>query len=118
MNLSKHLKITSLSDKKEIDEILRKGKKIPTGLGPVYFYLNKSVKNIKVAILVKKKIGNAWYRNYVKRIIRYYINSEITLLKYNRVIFLYRLNRTIKYKELKAEYNSILNEKIKGFQNG
>lgn len=106
MNLSKHLNITSLSEKDEINEIFRKGKKISTNVGPVYFYLNTSEKNIKAAILIKKKIGNACYRNYVKRIIRYYINSDFTLLKkYNRVIFLFNLSKPIKYKDLKSEYN-------------
>jgi ribonuclease P protein component len=109
MNLSRRLSITSLSQKNEIIEIFRNGKKISTNVGPVYFYDNKNVKNIKAAILIKKKIGNACYRNYVKRMIRYYINSDFTLLKkYNRVIFLYSLTKPIKYEELKREYNSLL----------
>ena len=107
MNLSKRLNITSLADKNEISIIFRNGKKVSTKFGPVYFYSNKSVKNIKVAVLLKKSIGNACYRNYVKRIVRYYINSDFTLLKkYNRVIFLYSSTVPIKYTKLKDEYNS------------
>ncbi len=116
MNLSKQLKISSLSNKNEISVILKNGIKITTRFGPVYFYSVKNDTNNKIAILIKKKIGNACYRNYIKRIIRFYMRSEITLLrKYNRVIFLYRYLRPIKYDILKTEYNNKLKHIIKKY---
>ena len=106
MNLSKQPKVYSLADKNEISVIFSDGKRLNTKFGPVYFYNVENDSNNKIAILIKKKIGKAYYRNYIKRIIRFYIRSEITLLeKYNRVIFLYRYIGSIKYYQLKKEYN-------------
>ena len=113
MNLSKLPKIFSLSNKKEISVIFSNGKKINTKFGPVYFYSVKEDANNRIAILIKKKIGRAYYRNYIKRTIRFYIRSEITLLgKYNRVIFLYRYIKPVKYDQLKLEYNFKLKNEI------
>jgi ribonuclease P protein component len=106
MNLSKQPKTCSLSNKSDISVILSNGKKINTKFGPVYFFCVTEDADNKIAILIKKKIGKAYYRNYIKRTIRFYIRSEITLLKkYNRVIFLYRYLKPIKYEQLKKEYN-------------
>lgn len=114
MNISRQRKIYSLSSKKEIDVIFSNGKKINTKFGPVYFYSANEDTNIGIAILIKKTIGKAHYRNYIKRIIRFYIRSQITLLgKYNRVIFLYRYLKPIKYDRLKNEYNFKLKDIIK-----
>ncbi len=106
MNLSNQPKIYSLSNKKEISVIFSNGERINTKFGPIYLYsVNDDAKN-RIAILIKKKIGKAYYRNYIKRRIRFYISSEITLLEnYNRVIFLYRYLKPIKYDDLKNEYN-------------
>ncbi len=106
MNLSNQPKIYSLSNKKEISVIFSNGEKINTKFGPIYLYsVNDDAKN-RIAILIKTKIGKAYYRNYIKRRIRFYISSEITLLEnYNRVIFLYRYLKPIKYDDLKNEYN-------------
>ncbi len=113
MNLSKHPKIFSLSNKEEISVIFKNGKKVNTRFGPIYFYSIDEDANNRIAILIKKKIGKAYYRNYIKRTIRFYIRSQITLLgKYNRVIFLYRYLEPIKYEQLKIEYNYRLNDKI------
>jgi len=113
MNLSNQPKIYSLSNKKDISVIFSNGKKINTEFGPVYFYSVEEDTTNKIAILIKKKIGKAYYRNYIKRAIRFYIRSEITLLgKYNRVIFLYRNLKPIKYDQLKSEYNFKLRDKI------
>ncbi|MCB0282757.1 MAG: ribonuclease P protein component, partial [Calditrichaeota bacterium] len=80
------------------------GKKRSTSFGPVFFY-SDSGSDIKIAILIKKSIGKAYYRNYIKRIIRFYIRTDFTLLeKYNRVIFLYKNTENITYKNLKNEY--------------
>ena len=113
MNLSKQLKICSLANKNEFSVIFSDGKRLNTMFGPVYFYNVEKDSNNKIAILIKKNIGKAYYRNYIKRIIRFYIRSEITLLdKYNRVIFLYRYLRPIKYYQLKNEYNFKIKNKI------
>lgn len=108
MNLIKQHSYSSLSNRDEISLILKYGTKRATRFGPVFFYSVKNSDN-KIAILIKKTIGKAFYRNYIKRIIRYYIRTDFTLLKkYNRVIFLYRFNEKIKYKNLKSEYKNKL----------
>ena len=109
MNLIKQLNLTSLSDKNEISVILKYGTKKETRFGPVFFYNFKKSKDSRIAILVKKSIGKAYYRNYIKRIIRYYIRTDFTLLKkYNRVIFLYRFKEKIRFNKLKDEYTEKL----------
>ncbi|KAA3609836.1 MAG: ribonuclease P protein component [Calditrichaeota bacterium] len=113
MNLSKQPNICSLSNKEEISVILSNGKKVNTKFGPVYFYSVQEDTRNRIAILLKKKIGKAYYRNYIKRTIRFYIRSEITLLgKYNRVIFLYRYMGPVKYYQLKNEYNFKIKENL------
>lgn len=109
MNLSNRPNILSLSDRSEISVIFSSGHKVFTKFGPVYFYrIEKDTCN-RAAVLVKKRIGNACYRNYIKRILRFYIRSQITLLgKYNRVIFLYRRIEKTKYDDVKKEYDSKL----------
>lgn len=114
MNLSSQHNFTSLSNKEEISYILNRGKKIYTRFGLIFYLNMKDVLGKKIAILIKKNIGKAHHRNYIKRIIRHFIKSDITLLsKYNRVIFLYRFKGKVKYKDLQEEYLNKLETALK-----
>jgi ribonuclease P protein component len=110
MNLSSQPNSTSLKAKNEISLVLNNGKKIKTTIGPVFLFKDDNVEDKKVAVLIKKNVGKAYYRNYIKRIIRYYVRSEFTLFeKFNRVIFLYGYTgEKIKYEFLKENYNKAL----------
>ena len=106
MNLSSQHNLQSIADKKEISVILKYGTKYSTCYGPVFFYNNKKCKKNKVGILVKKNIGKAFYRNYIKRVLRFYIRTELTLFKdFNRVIFIYRNNVKTNFNKISSEYN-------------
>lgn len=113
MNISSLHKFSSLSNKDEISTALKEGKKLKSESGPIYFYKAKNKDGIKFAILVKKNIGRACYRNYIKRIIRFYIRTNATLFEnFNRVIFLYNSKKRITdYKVVQKNYDFTLNKK-------
>jgi ribonuclease P protein component len=110
MNLSKTHNISILIKKEEIDNIFKNGKKVFTKYGSVFFYLKEESSKRKVAIFVRKKIGKASYRNYIKRIIRYFIRKNLTLFaNYNRVIFLFGYyNKKLQYKDLESGFKKSL----------
>lgn len=110
MNLSSPLNCSSLRKKNEITFVIKNGKKIKTKIGPVFLYNDFEERKNKAAILVKKNIGKAHFRNYIKRIIRYYIRSEVTLFEeFNRVIFLYvSSEKKVKYSQIKSTYDKAL----------
>ena len=111
MNISSQLNCSVLNNKNEISIVLKNGEKIKTDLGILYFFNIEKEIFKKVAIFVKKSTGKAHYRNYIKRIIRYYIRSNFTLFnKYNRVIFFYNNKNKIKYKFLEEHLNRVLQE--------
>lgn len=110
MNLSSQLKYSSLSSTQEISKLLNNGKKVKSEIGPIYFFYDKNKQGKKFAILIKKNIGKAYYRNYIKRIIRFYIRTNVTLFEnFNRVIFLYNYKiKKIDYTFLKKRYDRSL----------
>jgi ribonuclease P protein component len=109
MNLSSPLNCSVLKNKDEISVVLKNGKKVRSDIGTIYFFNNDNEPFKKFAIFVKKNIGKAFYRNYIKRIIRFYIRSNFTLFnKYNRVIFFYSCSQKVKYSFLKDQIHSAL----------
>ena len=111
MNLSKQLKFSSLGNKQEISTIFEKGKKFKSKNGPIYFYNDDDSIETKFAILVKKNIGKANYRNYIKRIIRFYIRTHPALFEnFTRVIFLYNNQNQVNYDSLIHDYDLVLNK--------
>jgi len=109
MNLSSPLNCSVLKNKYEISVVLKNGKKVKSDIGTIYFFNDKEKQYKKFAIFVRKNIGKAFYRNYIKRIIRFYIRSNFTLFNnYNRVIFFYNYKKKIKYEFLKQQINSAL----------
>jgi len=112
MNLSKQHKIISITDKEEITYVLSHGKRINTRFGPIFLSNIVNDSQLKFAVLLKKNIGKAFYRNYIKRLLRVYIVKKITLFKsYNRVIFLYKCRTKLaSHNLLFSEYDTRLQD--------
>ncbi len=109
MNLFAQHKIVTIKKNTEIKELLSTGKKINTKYG--VFYLGNKIKDdrINFAILIKKSVGKAVWRNYCKRIIRAYIRNRIdTFPEKRQVIFLYTYDGKINYKLLAEELDKKL----------
>ena len=108
MNLSKKHNIRTISRKDEIRQILENGKKIYTKYGPIFLYFSNEVKIKKAAVLIKKKIGSAVKRNYIKRIFKNLIINYLKNSKsFNRIVFIFNVNDKIGYKELYVELKSL-----------
>ncbi len=105
MNLSRRHNIKTITNSKEIKQVLDNSRKIYHKYGIVFLNKNSNVKErLKAAILVKKSCGKAVRRNYIKRIGRYFIVKNITLFKnYNRVIFLFLSKEPFKYRDIESE---------------
>ncbi len=112
MNISKQLNYISLNSKKEIAKVFKNGKKVKSEIGPVYLFNESKSRNIKFAVLIKRDVGKACYRNYIKRIIRFYIRTNETLFEnFNRVVFLYNYTKKkIDYSVLKNNYDKSFNK--------
>jgi len=110
MNISNRHKIIILKDRSEINLVFKKGRKVATRFGPVFLYNARDDQNYKkVAILLKKSIGTAVKRNYVKRIIRTFIRENRSFFEENnRIIFIYSSKEPVNYKLLKQEYRRTL----------
>ena len=67
MNLSRTPKISSLKNSDEIQDLLATGEKVYSKYGLIFFKNEFKDSNSAAAILVKKKIGNAVKRNYIKK---------------------------------------------------
>ena len=90
MNISSPHNIKSLKNSSEIKDLLAHGRKVFNRYGIIFIREEKNFPDTRIAILIKKKAGNAVHRNYVKRIIRHFIREQDALLsKYGRSTFLY-----------------------------
>jgi ribonuclease P protein component len=109
MNLHAHPKIVIIKKNSEIRDIFLKGKKIHTKYG-VFFLHEKSYKEqLRFAVLIKKKVGNAVHRNYCKRIVRSYIRNKINKFTENgKVLFVYTYEGKIEYNLLEQEFDKKL----------
>jgi len=105
MNISKTHNIITLSDKDEINDIIKKGQKVYTKFGLLFLYKGDNELLKKVGILIKKRTGNAVKRNYIKRIIRQFVRNEYNFLySYSKIIFLYNYQDKTSYDELRNIY--------------
>jgi len=109
MNISKLHKITSLRKREEIRFVFENGRKIKTKYGLIFVLKKIEKNNKKAAILLKKNIGSAVKRNYVKRILRAIIriNHENIFNNYNRVLFLFNYKGPINFSLIEKEYRNI-----------
>jgi ribonuclease P protein component len=106
MNISSRHNISSLKNKDEIEIIFKQGFKVKTKYGPIFLYRATTKDDSrKVAILLKKRVGSAVKRNYIKRIIRYFISKNHMIFgKNNRMIFLFNSHVAVSYALLEKEY--------------
>lgn len=110
MILSKTPNIHSLKNKKEIRDLLVTGRKVYTKYGIIFLKNLPGTANKHIAILVKKKCGNAVKRNYIKRLLRRFIREHALLLtNNNRIAFLYLYTGKAEYKKIETVYLNALN---------
>ncbi len=118
MNILTGRKITTIRKKDEINQILQRGKKSKFKFGLIFLYNVRQSTDKKAAVLIKKSIGNAVRRNYIKRIVRSYIRKYYQLLDdYNRVIVLINKKADITYQQLEKELTVVLRKDEKSFIN-
>lgn len=111
MNIISQPSISTINKRNEITRLFKEGKKVHTIFGPVFLMKTKDTDK-RTAILVKSKLGNAVYRNKLKRRVRHFIRTHITLFdKYNRVIFLLKAEQenSASYEKIKTEFELRLN---------
>jgi len=118
MNILTGHKITTIGKKDEISLVLQKGKKFKFKYGLIFLYnVNRSSEK-KAAVLIKKSIGNAVRRNYIKRIVRSFFRKYYRLLdKFNRVIILINQKADITYQQLEKELMVVLKKDEESFIN-
>ena len=105
MNLSRTPKIGSLKNRSEIQVLLASGEKVYTKYGLIFLKDLSDSSKTNIAILVKKKTGNAVHRNYVKRLIRNFIRNHAEKICFkNRIAFLYLFQGKIEYNNLEEAY--------------
>ena len=109
MNISNLHKITSLRKREEIRFVLENGRKIRTKYGLIFVLKEIKKDNKRAAILLKKNIGSAVKRNYVKRILRSIIrtNHGYIFNSYNCVLFLFNYKGPINFALIEKEYRNI-----------
>ena len=109
MSLLAQPKIIVIKRNIEIKKILSSGKKIRTKYG-VFFIGNKTnVEHLHFAVLIKKSVGNAVWRNYCKRIVRTYIRNRINnFVEKRQILFVYTYSGKIRYNLLEEEFDKIL----------
>jgi len=108
MNSFVQPKIPVIKKKVEIKNILQNGHRIKTRYGNFYLLKNESGVN-RMAVLIKKHVGNAVQRNYRKRIVREYIRDSINKFEsYNEIIFLFNFIGEISYKDICNEFSDRL----------
>lgn len=109
MNLSDPHKIVIIKKNTEIKKILATGKRIQTKYGIFFIQLNNTEDRMNFAVLIKKSVGNAVWRNYCKRIVRTYIRSKNNLFpKKCKCLFLYTYEDKINYHLLEEEFDKKL----------
>ena len=105
MNLKDRHKIVALKKNTDIRKVLSSGEKVYTKFG-IFFLSHKTTNNqMNFAVLIKKSVGNAVFRNYCKRIVRTYVRKNIDQFpQKSQVIFLYTYQGKINYHLLEEEF--------------
>jgi ribonuclease P protein component len=109
MSISARPEIISIKKNTEIKSLLDKGKKIYTKYGIFFLSREESALPISFAVLIKKSVGNAVWRNYCKRIIRVYIRHHFSkFLVFRKIVFLYNFQGKVNYADLTREFTKRL----------
>lgn len=88
---------------------MEKGEKIFTKYGLFFFNSKGQSDNLRFAVLIKKNVGKAFWRNYCKRIVRSYARNRLKqLLQFQQVIFLFTYTGKVKYRYLEEEFDKRL----------
>jgi ribonuclease P protein component len=102
-------KITIIKKNTEIKEILARGKKIPTKYGVFFIDHQSNLSGLRVAVLIKKSVGQAVWRNYCKRIVRSYFRNKLRhYISKGQVIFVYSFAGKTSYRNLEEEFDKKL----------
>ena len=109
MNSTARPEFITIKKNREIKALLEGGKKIHTKYGIFFLSRETSLAAISYAVLIKKSVGNAVWRNYCKRIVRTYIRNNVQKFsQFRKFIFLYNFNGKIRYSDLIQEFNKRL----------
>lgn len=103
--------VDTLKNSKEFLEVISKGHKFKDS-GFIFYFLKNNIESTKIGISIKKKTGNAVYRNKLKRQIKNLISSNINnLIGFNVVIVNYQeRNQPIKYNKLIIIFEKFFDE--------
>jgi ribonuclease P protein component len=106
MNISSLHNIKTLRKRNEIKAVLDYGKKISTKYGLIFLYNDGEHLDKKAAVLLKKSVGSAVKRNYIKRILRSIIRNHHNIIfnDCNRVVFIYNYNGDSAFSLIEEEY--------------
>ena len=106
MSLSAQHNIVSIKKDDEIKKILANGKKIYTKYGIFFLAESPKIDPPGFAILIKKNVGNAVFRNYCKRLVREYTRKRLDIFsKYSRILFLYNFRGDVAFDLMSDEFN-------------
>ena len=107
--------MNTLKTSKDFLEVISNGQKY-TKSGLIFYFLKNNSENIKLGISIKKKTGNAVYRNKLKRQIKNLINLNLEkLIGFNLVVINYEERpKPIKYQELILVFEKFF-RKVKSF---
>ncbi len=114
MNSSVQPNIKIIKKRSEIKHILQNGHRVRSRFGNFYL-LNGHHSEKRMAVLIKKHVGNAVQRNYRKRIVREYIRKNISdicgMKRYNELVFLFNYKGEINYHQLSKGLSNIFDLK-------
>ena len=107
--------VNTLKNSKDFLEVISKGHKY-TKSGFIFYFLKNNSEEIKLGISIKKKTGNAVYRNKLKRQIKNIININLKqLIGFNLVVVNYEVRtKPFKYQELKLVFEKFFS-KVESF---
>ena len=107
--------VNTLKTSKDFLEVISKGQKY-TNSGLKFYFLKNNSEEIKLGISIKKKTGNAVYRNKLKRQLKNIIILNLEqLIGFNLVIVSYeKRDKPLKYQELILVFEKFF-KKVKSF---
>ena len=110
MNISSLHNIKTLRKRNEIKAVLDNGRKISTKYGLIFLHKEADNEEKKAAVLLKKTVGSAVKRNYIKRILRSIIRNNYKLFfnNCNRIVFIYNYKGKSTFSLIEKEYLSKL----------
>ena len=108
--------VNTLKTSKDFLEVISKGQKY-TKSGLIFYSLKNKSEEIKLGISIKKKTGNAVYRNKLKRQIKNIININLDqLIGFNLVVVSYeKRQKPFKHHELISVFEKFF-KKVKSFK--